>query len=554
MTTVHNPDAPAAPTPLSVKDASATAENTKPNNKIGDRSTVKTYSSKSDNTTQSKVQSQLGKDPDRVVSPDPDTGGLLDAVRSFFADYIVFPTEHDLDVVVLWVVHTWALSALEVSPRLVLVSPEPACGKTRVLEMVTMLCPSPELTYAPNAKNLRKTVEDNDGKTPTILVDEADAVFGAKGISNPGLRALINCTYRRGSKFISGDGEDAGATTSWGFAPFAVAGLSGSIPATITSRAVTVTMRPPGATRPAKTYQRSEVVERARKLRERLQSWSAHADERLAEIDPTLPAGLRDRAAEIWQSLLAIAELAQGSWPERARAASSAYAKEARGAATLSPGLQLLIDIRAVFGKRKQMFTEDLITELVAGEETLWSAAGRWALTPRQLAGQLRDYGVKPRDIRDGEVKKGYHVDGKTGLRQAWDHWLDLEDKTGDQSADDVADSAPVAHDVEVSATPEGQPDQAKQGVVADVADVADKSAMANGSAASSLKAANNAATPVPGTAGSAATPSTVSSRIPGDVNAKTPGQTARVEQALASAGRYGALKPGKPSKEGAIA
>ncbi len=553
MITARNPGTPVASTPLNAKDASTTVEDTKPNNKTGDRNTVKTDPSKPDNTTQSKVHRQPGRDPNGAALPDPNTAGLLDDVRSFLSDYIVFPTEHDLDVVTLWTAHTSVLDVLDASPRLVLVSPEPACGKTRLLEMVAMLCPWAQLTYAPNVKKLRLTIEDNDdGQTPTVLVDEADAVFGTNGTRNPELRALINTSYRRGPNPTSGDGEDAGATTSWGFAPFAVAGLSGSIPATITSRAVTITMRPPGATKPAKTYQRGEVVERAGELRERLLSWGRHAVARLAEIDPTLPTGLRDRSAEIWQPLFAIAELAQGSWPKRARAACSTFMQDARTATMLSPGLQLLADIRPVFGDKDRMLSEELVAALIADPENLWSERGPWALDVRRLARELQPYGVRTRDMRtDTGRGKGYQLSGDTGLTQAWDRWLPhcgVDDEG--QLADDVTDDAHVTDGVEAAVTAKEPTDQVKQRVVTDVTGVTDKTTMPDDVPADSSKNGSGSSTPVLAVTGPQPGKAPAKGHTPGDVTPNTPGRTARVEEIVANVAKRAVPETDKVEKQ----
>ena len=57
--------------------------------------------------------------------PIPDGAALLSDVERFAGRFLAFATTHHLVVVVLWIVHTWAVNAFYVTPRLILDSPEP---------------------------------------------------------------------------------------------------------------------------------------------------------------------------------------------------------------------------------------------------------------------------------------------------------------------------------------------------------------------------------------------------------------------------------------------
>ena len=66
----------------------------------------------------------------------------------------------------------------------------------------------------------------------------------------------------------------------------------------------------------------------------------------IAEARPELPAGLNDRAGDIWEPLLALADLAGGDWPGWARAAAlelTALSQET------NPIGSLLLDMFIVF-------------------------------------------------------------------------------------------------------------------------------------------------------------------------------------------------------------
>ena len=133
---------------------------------------------------------------------------LLDDVETFAGKFLAFPNKHCLTVVVLWIVHTWALPAFYVTPRLVLDSPEPGSGKTRVLEILALLCRAAKLTLSTTTAALYRRIAAAGEHPPTILQDEADAVFTGKGTPQAEeLRALFNSGYKRGATVDRCEGD-----------------------------------------------------------------------------------------------------------------------------------------------------------------------------------------------------------------------------------------------------------------------------------------------------------------------------------------------------------
>src|SRR5205823_10007715 len=99
---------------------------------------------------------------------------LLDAVAKFVRQYVIC-SPAQLVAVVLWVVHTHALEAFDVTPYLNLKSAEPQSGKTRVLEVLEPLVPRPwRVIDSSEAVLFRKIAKE----CPTLLLDETDAIFG----------------------------------------------------------------------------------------------------------------------------------------------------------------------------------------------------------------------------------------------------------------------------------------------------------------------------------------------------------------------------------------
>ncbi len=130
----------------------------------------------------------------------------------------------------------------------------------------------------------------------------------------------------------------------------------------------------------------------------------------VAAAKPEFPSSLNDRATDIWEPLLVLADLAGGDWPELARKAAVALTATAQDS---NPIASLLLDIFLVFilDHGDRMFSKTLVEDLQA------RSAGRpWAearngkeITELWLAQQLRPYGIRPRNITIGGTQaKGY--------------------------------------------------------------------------------------------------------------------------------------------------
>src|ERR1700752_5305904 len=91
----------------------------------------------------------------------------------------------------------------------------------------------------------------------------------------------------------------------------------------------------------------------------------------LEDFYPELPDWLVDRPADVWEPLLAVADLAGGEWPERARVAAGVLLSERSEEESINT--KLLADIRRVLGARTVIWTETLLSELHKLEESPWA-------------------------------------------------------------------------------------------------------------------------------------------------------------------------------------
>jgi len=386
---------------------------------------------------------------------------VLDAVVTFVSRFSAFPNEHSAPTLALWYAHTHIADRLYVTPRLILDSAEPGSGKTRVLEVGQYLVAKPEMTISVTpAAVFRMLVEG----PITLLFDEIDAVFNPKtGGNNEDLRALLNAGYKRTATVARcvGDAKSMNVTRFPVYAPVALAGIAGGMPATITTRAVTIHMRKRRFDEVVEEFIEEDVEREATPVHADLEAWAHRVADEVARARPERPDGVRDRAAEIWRPLLALADAAGGHWPQTARKACHHFVIEA-GPQNISTGVRLLADIRDIFTAQNtdRMGTADLIRELHAIEDGPWTDLHGKPLDSRRLAKELDRYSVRPKDVKvNGKTLKGYRVDGDGGLTDAWSRYLPPLDSratsatSATEQVNEADDFDPVAQPGATSAT-----------------------------------------------------------------------------------------------------
>jgi hypothetical protein len=371
---------------------------------------------------------------------------LLDDVRDFLARYVIFPGSHTAAAVTLWAAHTHLVAKFESTPRLALLSPEKQCGKSRVLELLELLCAGAETLSDASPAYLYRRIAAGE---VTILLDEADAIWkrGQADETAEALRSIVNAGHRRSATIgrVEMNGSAAKLVRFPVYAPAAIAGI-GSLPDTILDRAVIVRMRRRAPDERIQDYRERLTRPHGDALRERLAAWAKDLADAVGNPWPRMPDGVADRPADVWEPLLMVADLAGGDWPKLAAEACTAFVTGARDD-TASVGTRLLEDLRAVFGDADALWTEVILGRLHGLDEAPW---GDWygkPLDARHLAKLLRPYGPKSRDVRgDGVVRKGYY---REELDEVWRRYASGGSATSATSAtplaSPVADVAPVA-------------------------------------------------------------------------------------------------------------
>ena len=419
-----------------------------------------------------------------------DGARLLAELRAAFTRYVVLPSPQAADAVTLWTAATHAQPAWEHAPRLAVVSPLKRCGKSRLLDVVAETCHGPLITI--NA-TIAAVVRSIGPDPPTLLVDEADTLWGTRkqADANEDLRGLLNAGHQRNRPMLRWDVTSRTAEQLDTFAMALLAAI-GELPDTIMDRAVVIRMRRRAPGEQVDPYRTRRDAPPLHDLRERLATWiRAHLRE-LQQAAPAMP--LEDRAADTWEPLIAIADLAGGDWPARARdAAQVMTVAEAQQEEDASAGVRLLGDLREVFGNDDALYTTTILDRLHQLEDAPWADWYGRPLSTRELAKLLRPYQVRSKSVREhgtGASLKGY---ARADLHDAWQRYvvptpqathatqegepaaqaprLDVAD--AHPSSDTSATSRPAVSDVSQG------PEASATGLTWDVAHVADVAAPA---------------------------------------------------------------------------
>jgi putative DNA primase/helicase len=366
------------------------------------------------------------------IEPWPHTvelGSLLDDIAATVCTYVVTGTGVP-ETVALWTVHTHALDAAFISPRLAIRSPVRRCGKTTLLTLLGAMVARALSTANITAAALLRTVERAH---PTALVDEADTFLK----DSEELRGLVNAGHCRASSKVQRvvdmpEGPDVREFDVWGAMVIAAIGR---LPATIEDRSIQVPMR---RRRPDETVERLRLdrLDDFQHLAKKCRRWALDNLARLRRLDPSVPEALHDRAADNWRTLLAIADCAGGDWPKRARDAALALTSIEDTEATLE---LLLRDVRALFDPvvedldadppltgrpmRDVLFTDEILGALAQMVERPWPGFGRARkpITARAVAKLLQEVGALSNTVHRGKRGTADYRHGKGYRREDLD-------------------------------------------------------------------------------------------------------------------------------------
>lgn len=337
--------------------------------------------------------------------------GVLGQVSKLI-DRFVHLESQELAALVLWIAHTHAFEAAITTPYVALTSPERGCGKSRVLEVCEPLVRKGVMVVNASTSGLFRMIEKD---RPTLLFDEVDAIFKRRGEDTEEMRGVLNAGFRKrgGSilRVVGASGTKLEPQRFSVFCPKMLAAIGESvIPDTVLDRSIQLRMNRASPGTVEKLRERSYPQE-AEAVRGQLAEALGPLIDELAGFEPDVPEELDDRAADIWEPLLAIADAAGSTWPEVARDAARTLSGQRKrdGSARLA----MLRGMRQVFNARgPRVLTKEAIEDLNADDEAPWASwNGGQGLRPKDLAKNLGEFRIESKSVRPssgGKPAKGY--------------------------------------------------------------------------------------------------------------------------------------------------
>jgi hypothetical protein len=334
---------------------------------------------------------------------------LLDEIASTFKRFVVLPEHIDV-ALALWVIHTYAYDLRYCSPIQGITSPQKRCGKTTLISLNRQLTSRALAASNITASSLFRAV---DKWHPTLLIDEADTFIR----ESEEMRGILNSGHTRDSAFVIrvvqvGDDYEPRRFSTW--APKAIA-LIGKLHPTLQDRSIEI---------PLKRRLPSEKMEKLKafngeEIRRKCLRWVRDHTEDIRRLEPEVPKGLNDRAADNWDPLLTIAEVVSGKWPQSARKTAIALSGE-EGHEDDSYGVQLLGDIRQLFKEQNtdRLSSEEIVEALVRMEDRPWAEYRKGQpITKNGVARVLKPFGIKPKQLRFRDGRSGI-----SGYELGWFH------------------------------------------------------------------------------------------------------------------------------------
>jgi hypothetical protein len=335
--------------------------------------------------------------------------------------------------IALWTLHTWLFNAFDYTVYLFIYSASMRSGKTRVLEVLELLCRNPEMTPGASAAALIRSGDEEN--PPTLLLDEMDTVYSKRNDTEAeNTRRFLNAGYKRGARFLKcvGQGTDISVKKFPAFCPKALAGIDRCLPDTVMDRSLPIELIRQSRGERAERLRDREAKAITAPLRDELQALAQEPGiiEALRSARPIMPVELHDRAQDISEPLIAIADMAGGEWPEKARAALVKLFDGNEEESDIH--VRLLADIKRVFDESgaDKLFTRAILERLVANADDapwpLWFEESlkhdRHDSAASKLARKLKRYGIKPGQIRVGdETGRGYQ---RSQYEKCWERYL----------------------------------------------------------------------------------------------------------------------------------
>jgi hypothetical protein len=258
-------------------------------------------------------------------------------------------------------------------PFLAFSSPTKRCGKTTMLETIQTCVRRPCPFVDTTSSALFRTIE---AYRPTMILDELDRLMHRM----QEIAGIMNSAHHRGGHVLRSEEIQAGNVRTFiprafpTYTPIVFAGIGATLP-TFQDRSVRIRLQrqPRGARRQRLGFRRMQRIRAT--IAPQLM---AHADAiggamAAGVAQASISAALNDRDYDNWEPLCAVADLAGGSWPDRARRAAVELCKTSSSEDDRDIEWRFRQIVEGCVAKRRETVDEYLA----------WRAGGRKVIKPR---------------------------------------------------------------------------------------------------------------------------------------------------------------------------
>lgn len=335
-----------------------------------------------------------------------DGAELLNDIVTYFEKFCVLPA-YTPDVLAVWCLQSWCYKLFDFAAIIAVWSPEPECGKGRVLDAAEKIVRHPFRTSNTSAAVLYHVI--NEGNV-TGLIDEFDS------ISNEQREAVCNIlkggfqSNGMAHRMAERNGEQVVVNFST-YCPKMIATITmDKLDKATRSRTIGIHMqRKPRSQKVAKFRRVDTVVLRRKCLR-----WVQDNAEAIKAVPPMdIDECATDRQEDVWEPLVAIARVAGGEWENQIRLAAQHLTHSGSDGATDTVSHQLLAALKLFFDEHgDRADTKTIVAALKEAGDFDDVNHGK-GLTPQYVARLLKPYGIEPRVQRTGRKNqaRGYSRD-----------------------------------------------------------------------------------------------------------------------------------------------
>jgi Protein of unknown function (DUF3631) len=355
-----------------------------------------------------------------------DLANPIAEIEQYLSKYMVFPTEGLRFTVALWIIGTYLHKDVDVFPYLSITAATKRAGKTRLLELLKILCANSQWMTGGTGPSILYMIRD---EAPTLLFDEAERLSSeSTGI----MREAMNSGYKKGQTIprVGGsDGDGNKRTEHWpSYCPKAFS-LIGDVNDTLRDRSIIVQLKrgtPEQMDKLTRFVSRHAEPE-GRAIAGALKQYVEDRKEQLMtaydQFDG-LPFLTSDRDEELWTSLFVICQAFTPSRvTELQRIAVDVATEKTADARSYSElnqdgaeqraqdeeyGLVLLRHLNEVMNGDKVISTADALQRLYDMPTAPWRKFRGTGLTPVMMADLLAQFnGLTPKPVRMGKKDKG---------------------------------------------------------------------------------------------------------------------------------------------------